>query len=249
MLPSAEKERVKLVTAYLAPVRKWAEAASVSEIVLSAESAMQFQKTFATAWSDALDQGRVFTATAALQTLGLGDEAADAVVLQSMWKRSKHVRLADGLHCARLDATCTDAPVLQEMLRDAPMFVINGFYFALRDQYLANTALPMYLTVEWDGDVLSWADMATHIVGTSDPARAEASSIRGSLYASWADLGLASQPSRETNCVHFSHSAFEAMVERLLFWERSCWPGISPPRPSRTGWSIPSSARRRSSST
>jgi hypothetical protein len=75
----------------------------------------------------------------------------------------------------------------------------------------------LYLTVEWDGDVLSWADMVTHIIGTSDPARAEASSIRGTLYASWADLNLPVQPSREANGIHFSHSAFEAMVERLLF--------------------------------
>jgi nucleoside diphosphate kinase len=217
VLPSAEKERTKIVLAHLAPVQRWAEAASPSEIALPAVSASQFQKAFTTQWSEALEQGTIVTAAAALQALGLGTTDADAVALESMWNRSKRVRLADGIHCARLDATSTDTSALQDKLRAAPMFVINGFYFALRDRYLANTSLPMYLTIEWDGDVLSWADMATHLVGASDPARAEPSSVRGTLYASWTELGLPSQPSRETNCVHFSNSAFEAMVERLLF--------------------------------
>jgi hypothetical protein len=132
------------------------------------------------------------------------------------------VRLSRGLHVARIDASCTEHPGLRSVLSArGPVYLVNGFLDALADRYVANTAQPSYLQMEWDGSVLSWADVEAFIVGDRDPGRAEKSSIRGELLQEYRSLGMETAPSAAHNCVHMPASAFEAMAIRLVLCKGS----------------------------
>lgn len=212
MLPAAEKDRSRIVGSYLANLVKYAELTEPSDISLSVEEVSVFQQKFGVDWTAEVSEGRVVNARAARKHLSFADNSA----LEAMWQRADRVRLSAGLYCARFDAACTTDPVHKATLSSKPIYVINGFCGELRERYQSNSTTPMYLLIEWNIHQLSWADVSTHIVGDSDPARAAAGSIRGALYAEWEGLRLPARPTREQNCVHFSSSAFEAMTERLV---------------------------------
>jgi nucleoside diphosphate kinase len=214
MLPSVPKERAKVIATYLAPVGKCAELLAPSELTLKAEDQAQFRNVFGCSWTDALSDDRVVNAKTAAQRLQLAE--SDHSTLGNLWRRAKRLRIAEGVYCARSDASSTENAALREALTQSPLYVINGFYTELVQGYATNTTYPMYLCVEWDTSVLTWSDMEEHIIGDPDPIRALRGSIRGTLYREWEELGLSEAPTREKNAVHFSHSAFEAMAERLV---------------------------------
>lgn len=212
VLPSVEKDRSRIVGSYLSNLVKYAEITEPTEILLSPAECASFQKKYQVDWSTAVSDGRVLNSKAARKLLGLADHAA----LNLLWHNAYRLRLTSGLYCARLDVNCATDPAHQATLAASPVFVVNGFCGELRECYQNNTTSPMFLQIEWDVNQLSWADVSMHVVGDCDPQQAAAGSIRGVLYKEWERLGLAARPSREQNCVHFSSSAFEAMVERLV---------------------------------
>ena len=97
------------------------------------------------------------------------------------------------------------------------LYVFNGFYPSLRRKYMAPQLVLNFVVVEWDGAELSWADFLVDVIGHKDPKLAFPFSIRGHIFSSWQSLGLAAEPSKRDNCVHASSSAFEGLVERLLW--------------------------------
>jgi hypothetical protein len=97
------------------------------------------------------------------------------------------------------------------------IYVINGFYTCMRDSYFSSGIDIDYMLVEWDGCSLSWFDLLKNVIGDRDPSKACSKSIRGILYKEWKNMGLAQQPNILNNCVHASASAFEALVERLIW--------------------------------
>jgi len=101
------------------------------------------------------------------------------------------------------------------------IFVINGFYMAMREKFTKPGTSIYYYLVEWDPAKLSWEDFRGKVLGATDPATAESSSLRRAIYADWKQLGLASEPNVGDNGVHASASPFEAMAERLN------WLGVS----------------------
>jgi len=104
------------------------------------------------------------------------------------------------------------APAIGEM---QPIYVINGFYMAMREKYTKADASISYMLVEWDSAKLSWADFRGKVLGGTDPTGAEAGSLRRQIYEQWKDLGLKSEPNVGDNGVHASASPFEAMAERM----------------------------------
>jgi nucleoside diphosphate kinase len=95
------------------------------------------------------------------------------------------------------------------------VYVINGFYMAMREKYTKDGASIHYALVEWDESTLSWADFRGRVLGATDPATAAEGSARRAIYDDWASLGLAAQPDVGDNGVHASASPFEALCERL----------------------------------
>merc|ERR1740121_1702119 len=92
----------------------------------------------------------------------------------------------------------------------------------MRDKYVAPGVAIHYFLTEWDPLDLSWSGFRNDLLGPTDPSTAAEDSLRGSIYAKWEELGLASQPDIGNNGVHSSASPFEALSERMN------WVGVKP---------------------
>merc|ERR1719409_62724 len=74
------------------------------------------------------------------------------------------------------------------------IFVINGFYMAMREKYTDPKASIYYYLVEWDPAKLSWADFREKTLGATDPGTAADGSLRKEIFSKWKSLGLTSEP-------------------------------------------------------
>ena len=74
------------------------------------------------------------------------------------------------------------------------IFVINGFYMAMREKFTKPGTSIYYYLVEWDPAKLSWEDFRGKVLGATDPAKAEGGSLRRAIYTDWKQLGLAAEP-------------------------------------------------------
>ena len=92
------------------------------------------------------------------------------------------------------------------------IYVINGFYAAMRAKYTSPGSSIYYFSVQWDASAMSWADFRGSVLGATDPATAEAGSMRHEILQRWEALGLASKPNVGDNGVHGSASAFEGLA-------------------------------------
>jgi len=98
---------------------------------------------------------------------------------------------------------------------DGHIFVINGFYMAMREKYTKNGESIYYYLVEWEPKKLSWEDFRGKVLGATDPATAADGSLRKAIFADWKSLSLKGEPNVGDNGVHASASPFEALAERL----------------------------------
>jgi len=98
---------------------------------------------------------------------------------------------------------------------DESIFVINGFYMAMREKYTKSGSSIYYYLVEWDPKKLSWEDFRGKVLGATDPATAADGSLRKVIFSNWKSLDLKGEPNVGDNGVHASASPFEALAERL----------------------------------
>jgi len=98
---------------------------------------------------------------------------------------------------------------------DEGIFVVNGFYAAMRARYTSPGASIYYYCVQWDVSLMSWSEFRARVVGATDPAMAESGSLRSGICQRWEALGLAAKPNIGDNGIHASASAFEGLTERL----------------------------------
>mmetsp|Transcript_52081 Transcript_52081/g.124004 ORF Transcript_52081/g.124004 Transcript_52081/m.124004 type:complete len:352 (-) Transcript_52081:58-1113(-) len=158
----------------------------------------EFKRVFRTAWRTALKQGIVLNTAQAAERLHLSAEEVCTRFLAL--KPGKDVaKLGGGFYAGRIEG----------------IFVINGYYPALRDQYMVDGACIHYFALEWPTDSeLSFAKFLHEIRGNPDPAKASEKSLRGVLFKKWKELGLQQQPTMADNGLHASGSPFEAMLDR-----------------------------------
>jgi nucleoside diphosphate kinase len=110
----------------------------------------------------------------------------------------------------------TNDPRLPALLHQVDgVFVINGFYMSMRGKYTTAPASIYYFTTEWEASELSWDDFRNKVLGATDPASAEAGSLRNTVYQQWKEQGLPALPDTGDNGIHASASPFEAMSERM----------------------------------
>jgi nucleoside diphosphate kinase len=95
------------------------------------------------------------------------------------------------------------------------IFVINGFYMAMREKFTKPGSSIYYYLVEWEPAKLSWEDFRGKVLGATDPSTAAPGSLRKEIFSQWKGLGLAAEPNVGDNGVHASASPFEALAERL----------------------------------
>ena len=127
--------------------------------------------------------------------------------------RLQHYALAGGIALA--GAALSQATPVQAAEKDADIFVINGFYMAMREKYTKPGTSIYYYLVEWDPAKLSWSDFREKVLGATDPVTAEEGALRKAIFKDWKQLGLKSEPNVGDNGMHASASPFEALAERL----------------------------------
>merc|ERR1711990_770496 len=168
----------------------------------------KFKEKFGLEWKQALENGNVYNALDACAKLEVTPDEMDA-----QWgickKTDKLIKFGGGFYCG-----------LVEIEGKESIYCFNGFFMSMRNKFTAPGLSIYYYSVEWDSDVLSWADFRGKVLGPTDPAEAPADSLRGQVLAKWKDLGLKSEPNVGDNGVHASASPFEA------FAERNNWMGI-----------------------
>jgi len=174
------------------------------ELNVSPEAAGKFKSAFSEDFEAALADRKVLNAKEACARLGLTTQS-----LGDLWSNAKIVKFGGGFYCGRIAASNRGS---QE---DEYVYVINGFYMAMRSMYVEPSASIRWMCLEWPESDLSWEEFRRSVIGSTDPFVAEPSSIRRTLLDDWSALGLANQPSMKENGVHASASSFEALSERM----------------------------------
>eukprot|EP00929_Paragymnodinium_shiwhaense_P123720 TRINITY_DN9791_c0_g1_i3.p1 TRINITY_DN9791_c0_g1~~TRINITY_DN9791_c0_g1_i3.p1 ORF type:complete len:1799 (-),score=467.66 TRINITY_DN9791_c0_g1_i3:356-5752(-) len=167
-----------------------------------------FRSAFGVAWSDVLRSGLAYNASDACR-----DYDMSVLDLATLWTKAREqkkvVKLGAGYYCGQLE------------VNGKQIYVINGFFLAVRSEYVQMGSGIYFFVVEWNSSVMPWSDFRSKIIGSDDPATAEASSIRGQLLARWKQLKLKCCPSAAQNGIHASASALDALVERCNWLPRS----------------------------
>jgi hypothetical protein len=176
------------------------------ELSLSSASFIRFQKKFGVSWSDALEDDLLYNTSDATENLQVTGEILGQAWMESM-SSGKVVKLGRGFYCGLID-TIPDKPAL---------FCINGFFMAMRAEYLAANASVHYFLVEWDNGAMSWEDFRKKVIGVTNPSLAHPESLRSIMTQKWDELGLSGPLDTMSNGLHASASAFEAMVERSIW--------------------------------
>ena len=74
------------------------------------------------------------------------------------------------------------------------IYMMNGFYMAMRAAFCAPGENIRWFTVSWPADGFSWADFRGGVLGATDPAAAPVGSIRRTILDRYRQLGLQSRP-------------------------------------------------------
>jgi len=171
---------------------------SPSELNVPDKGKAQFEKMFGEKWEDAVAAGKVYNAKDGAAKLGV-----DGAGLDTKWAKLSRgkdlIKFGGGFYCGKVDG----------------IYIMNGFYMAMRSAYCAPGEKIQWYTVSWPADALSWADFRGVVLGATDPSAAPVGSIRRSILDSYKKLGLKSKPNTGDNGVHASASPFEAMAERI----------------------------------
>jgi len=161
------------------------------ELVVQPKAQEAFAQTFGLKWEDALAQGMVYNALEGAKKLGISKE-------QLGIEFGKGLKFGGGFYCNKV--------------RD--IFVINGFYMAMRGRFTQPGTQIYYLETQWPTAKLAWGDFRGKVLGGTDPKTADPESLRHLIYKDWQKLGLKAEPYTSENSLHASASPFEALAER-----------------------------------
>jgi glutamine synthetase len=190
-------DKKKLIDTHYGAIAAKAVSQKPSQLVVQEKAQEEFEKQFGVAWKKVLEDGLVYNALDGAKKLGITpDELGQKY--DTLKKGVDIIKFGGGFYCGKVDG----------------IYVINGFYMAMRSKFTQKGTSIYYYQVEWPAGKLNWADFRAKVLGGTDPATAPAESIRNLIYSKWEDLGLKAQPDTGDNGVHASASPFEALAER-----------------------------------
>lgn len=102
-----------------------------------------------------------------------------------------------------------------------PVVVLNGFHPRQLSFFTADDTVCVFLHAS---SATAWESLRADLIGTTDPAKADPASIRGTLYADPAGFGLATVSSN-FNGVHMSAGPLEGLAELTRFFGGSLTDG------------------------
>lgn len=167
---------------------------NAADLDLTDAAKESFQTIFEEPWDEAVAAGRVFSGEGMRRKLGniSGED------LNTLWARYGAHKLCGGCYAS--------------WFGEQACYVINGFYPSNREIFTRPGASIELLLVGFD---LPWRTFRRDIIGSTNPAAADESSIRGHLHDHAEAFGLLVD-SRD-NVIHASASPFEAFCERRVW--------------------------------
>ena len=156
----------------------------------------EFAAIFELGWEVALRSGRVVSGLVAQERLGISAEE-----LNGRWAKYGGRKIAGGLYVSHFT--------------EENLYVLNGFYPSMREIFTAEGASILVLLLDFSPDHLNWKRFRDEIIGITNPAAADESSIRGLLFDQQKKLHIT--VTYRENVIHASASAFEALGEKALW--------------------------------
>lgn len=237
-LSGPEIEAGNLVDKHYAEIAKAALSTDPSDLALSDLKKEEFNAKFGTAWDAAVANHEVLNArdcalklgTHAATDAGAEDEPLQAKDLFNMWAVSPvKLKVAPGAYVAKIKGPMPKVPKQgeeeednyndeeEEAQEEANLWVVDGFYPAMREKFLKEESSIMLYVVGFDPHVLNWAKFRGEVIGATNPADAAPTSLRAKIKARWEQLDLANEPDNTDNGVHASAGPLEALKERITW--------------------------------
>lgn len=218
-----------IVDKHYAEIFKNALCAKPSELDVTDERKKAFKDKFGVDWDEAVNASLVLNARDCALKLGTqtkGDAEPEPLApkdLFNQWQAcGDKLKMAPGAYVGRLkrgSATEGEDIVgdLEEDDATESLFVIDGFYPALREKFIKEESNIHLFVVAFDPKVVSWAHFRSQVVGSTDPTKAAEGSLRASILANYEKLGLKEPPDNTDNGVHGSAGPLEALKERTIW--------------------------------
>jgi len=195
---AAEKiDKEMLIDTHYGAIAARAMKQKPSELAVQQGAQEAFEKAFGLSWDDALKQGKVYNLVDGAAKLGCSMDALGDKY-DKLKKGVNLLKFGGGFYCGKVD----------------DVYVINGFYARMRSQFTVPDTCIYFYEVQWDPNRLCWGDFRGKVLGGTDPATADESSLRNAVYKNWKALSLDSEPNTGNNGLHASASPFEALAER-----------------------------------
>ena len=197
-----ELARSGVVDRHFGSVARGAAYDGGSPLETTEEGREAFKRIFNETWDGASGAGRIVGADFARERLkGIGVKE-----LCAEW--------------AALGAVEVGPDVYVAWFKDAERYVVNGFYPAIRDAYLAPTAAVQLMLLDFE---MAWRDFRATVIGDEHPEAALEESIRGYLYDRAGVLEMLIDP--VDNIVHASASPLDALAEKMMWLDEAQWVG------------------------
>ena len=180
--------------------------------VLSAKSkikAGKFKKTFGENLEKVLAEKRIYNALEALSAC-----ACTPALLHELWVQAENFEPRSMKKVAMFgkDYYCANL-----LIHGKNVYVINGFYMAMREPYVTEGNSIHAFVIQWDASSLDWQDFREKVIGATDPSVAEKGSLRQLVYEKYDELGLEERPNTMNNAIHASASPLEALAEQCIW--------------------------------
>mmetsp|Transcript_37491 Transcript_37491/g.90908 ORF Transcript_37491/g.90908 Transcript_37491/m.90908 type:complete len:380 (-) Transcript_37491:145-1284(-) len=186
-----------LIDNHYGAIAKKAMQLTPSELNVPDKGKAAFEKMFGESWDAAISANKVYNAKDAAEKLGV-----DAAGINAKWGQLKRgenlIKFGGGFYCGKI----------------GDIYVMNGFYMAMRAAYCNAGEKIKWYTVSWPTDSLAWGSFRGDVLGSTDPSTAPKGSIRRTILDDYKKLGLNSKPNTGDNGVHASASPFEGFAER-----------------------------------
>eukprot|EP00299_Pterocystis_sp_00344_P009644 c4117_g1_i1.p1 GENE.c4117_g1_i1~~c4117_g1_i1.p1 ORF type:complete len:329 (+),score=72.37 c4117_g1_i1:33-1019(+) len=195
-----------LIDAHYASIAECALHTSPSKLDVKPDRQQAFADKFSISWSDAISQKLVFNSAEAMKQINTTGPAFSQIISQAQ-NSGAQVKLGPGLYVVQLKDHNN-------------IFVINGFYEAMRGKFVADGAKIHCFVIEFDPSAMSWAEFRGGLIGTTDPTQAKDGSLRREFLVRYQEFDLPNQPSTSDNCVHASAGPLEGLRERTI------WTGV-----------------------
>jgi len=174
-------------------------------------STSDFRSAFEEDIDAVIKESRIFNAAEALTECNCTPEQLDEAWREAenfIPSTKKVIKFRKGLYCANIQ------------INQKYVYVINGFYMALRKKYTLQNQSMYAFVIHWDSSLLPWNEFQTKVIGAKNPADAQCGSIRKIVHDKYEEFGLASKPDRNNNAVHASASPLQGLIERCNWLPR-----------------------------